>query len=226
MKVKDANGNEVEVPDTDPVAIAARELERVKGLGFDSIESYVKTQESELEKLRKQTKSDQEFIDRQKNELGDLRKKVAPVDNPKPPSDAVETQEEREDRFRKLNAGIMAKLSDDEKSMADKAFLDHYNKSTPEQQSLLRTFEGRNAFIQAVVPATKGPEPGLSLFESQQKPALSIAEQVLEALKRDDKGRGRQPAAPRSDGSGFEFRNQQPAQPPPSNVMFNGLYPG
>ena len=60
-----------------------------ESLGFSSFEDYQKAQEAEVEKVRKQNAEATVLIDKQGNELGDLRKKVEalgtkPADPPKP----------------------------------------------------------------------------------------------------------------------------------------------
>ena len=209
MKVKLEDGTEVEVADANPLAVAARELERVKGMGFDSIEAFESDRKGTIDKLNKQTTADNEMIQRQKTELGDLRKAKEGAEPPKktdetPPKADDETDVEREDRFRKMNSSVQENLNDDEKAYAEKEFLKNYEGSTPEQRSLLKTHEGRNAFMGEVFPSKKTDDASpVGLFEKPAVPTLSIGEQVAKALREDDKGRGRRPVIPQTSGSGF-----------------------
>ena len=208
MKVKLADGTEVEVADDSSLAVAAREIETAKGLGFDSIGAMTESQSAELDAMKKRNEEDQKFIDRQKNELGDLRKKTgtpAPDgDGDGTPEDDKETPELREERFRKQNSSVQTNLTDAERAHAEKEFLKQYEESTPEERALLKTHEGRNAFMGAVFPTkeTDNASP-VGLFEKPVAPKLTIGEQVAVALKKDDKGRSRRPVIPQSNGSGF-----------------------
>lgn len=213
MKVKLADGTEVEVADTDPIAIATRELESIKGLGFDSVDAYTKSIEADRDKFKEREEDGQAFIDRQKGELGDLRKKLNKkepiVKDGKvilPEKDA-ETPEEREENYRKRNNSVQTNLTDDERSHAETEFLREYDASTPDERILLKTHEGRNAFMKAVFPTKETDEKSpISLFEKPSTPELSIGERVAKALIKDDQGRGRRPVIPQSTGSGFTPR--------------------
>lgn len=205
MKIKLEDGTEVEVADTNPLAVAARELERVKGMGFDSIEAYETDRKAKLDKLEAQTKADNDMIQRQKTELGELRKPTAePPVKETPKDESVETPEEREARYRKSNMTLQATLTPAERAHAEKEFEKQMTELPPDERALLKTSEGRHAFFNAVFPTKKTDESSpVSLFEEEPKPVLSIAEQVAAALKKDDKGRGVRPVVPPASGSGF-----------------------
>ena len=227
MKVTLQDGTEVEVADDSSLAVAAREIETAKGLGYDSISAMNESRQTEIDTLKKRTEEDQKFIDRQKNELGTLRK-VTDVKPPegggdKPPESKDETSDEREDRFRKQNATVQTNLTDMERDHAEKEFLKQYEASSPDERSLLKTHEGRNAFMGAVFPTKETADTSpVGLFEKPAAPKLSIGEQVAEALKKDDKGRSRRPVIPQSTGSGFKPVDTTPASRPVHSAVLRG----
>lgn len=209
MKIKLADGTEVEVADTDPIAIAARESQKAEGLGFGSLEEYHNSLTSEVDRLKNQTASDSEFINRQKNELGELRK-LKPAEEKEPEKETMkesdkqeETPDQREARYAELNQGVQGNLTDEQAKFANEQFVKQYNDSTPQERALLKTEEGRNAFLGLVFPDDQTSETPISLFTPKAKPSLTIGEQVKQALSNDDKGRGRKPVYSAANGTGF-----------------------
>lgn len=223
MKIKLADGNEVEVADDSPLAVAARELETVQKLGYDSIEAYQKAKEEESEKLKKHNADNDEFINRQKTELGDLRKEKeslsAKLDEfekskTKEPKvdDKTETPEQREERFRVENQSIQSALNDEERKYADEEFRKQYSEASPEVKTLLNSEEGKREFLNMVFPdredAKKAP---VTLFSKPEEKALSTAELVRRALEKDDAGRSRKPIIPNSRGSAYKPKGNDKA---------------
>jgi hypothetical protein len=223
MKVKLADGTEVEVDDNSDIAVAARALEQAKGLGFDSLEAYHNSLNTQVDTLTNQQKADQEFINRQKNELGELRKTKEPGEKPeeKPREKTVEdkkteeTAEEREARYAKMNIALNQNLNDEQREHAETQFKEQFDKSTPQQRELLKTEEGRNAFLGLVFPDEKTEQTPITLFSKPKPEALSIGEQVAKALKEDDTGRSRKPVATAADGIAFKPGRKAPAKDKP-----------
>lgn len=216
MKIKLADGTEVEVADDSSVAIAARELEKAKGLGFDSIEAWQNSLQEKVAKLENQTKADQEFIDRQKNELGELRKVTKPTEEKPTEKEKTveekqaETAEEREARYAEMNSSVHDNLTEDQMKHAEEEFKKQYAESTPQERALLKSEEGRNAFLGLVFPEEETSGNPVSLFTPKSQPSLSIGEQVKLALSKDPSGTSRQPAMHRGSGSGYNADRKPP----------------
>lgn len=225
MKVISKDGTEVEIDDSSAIAVAAQELEKAKGLGFDSIGALVSQKEADNSALVKRVEDGQSFIDKQKNELGDLRKLTATSPAPKeaPEAKAEETPDDREDRYRKQNASTRGTLTDAEREHAEKEFLKQYEESSPDERILLKTHEGRSAFMSAVFPKkqTEDASP-VGLFEAPVAPKLSIGEQVMQAIRKDDEGRSRRPVIPQISGSGYNPVNAKPVSKPVPMALARG----
>lgn len=214
MKIKLADGTEVEVADDSSLAVAARELEKVKALGYDSIEAYQTATDGKISKLEKHGTDNDDFINRQKTELGTLRKEndvlksgegdASPKKEDKA-EDKAETPEEREAKFLAENKGIQSALTDDEKAHADAEYVKAYQDSAPEMRTLLGTEEGKREFFKMVFPDKKETEQApISLFSKPDEKKLSIGEQIRVAIEDDDAGRSRRPVIPKVGGTGFK----------------------
>jgi hypothetical protein len=210
MKITLADGTEVEVAEDHPLAVAARELDRVKALGYDSIEAYQKDYDDKVKKLEKHNEDNDAFINRQKNTIGDLRKELESKGVKKEveeEEDEVkeETSTEREARFRAENDKIRDALTEDESAHADKEFAKAYKDAAPDKRALLNTEEGKREFLKLIFPEREevNKETPISLFSKPDAPKLSIGEQVRKALQEDDEGRSRRPVIGKAGGSGY-----------------------
>lgn len=209
MKVNLSDGTEVEVADDNPLAVASRELEYVKGLGFNSVAEYHSSRESEVEKLKKQTTADNEMIQRQKTELGTLRKQSdsdgTEEEEEKPTTDkGQETPEAREARYAKMNDSLQQNLTEEQQAHADEEFAKAYDEASPQDRADLMTEEGKNAFMSLVFPDKQTEKTPISLFRKPEAKPQSVSERVKSALQENDQGRSRRPVIPQTAKSGFK----------------------
>jgi hypothetical protein len=193
-----------------------------KTLGYDSFDAYESARKAEVEKIKSMHEEAQKMISRQGEELGKLRKEIVEKTTiaAKP---AEDDKTKSEDEYKSRAASIYQKLDASDIEKATKAI-----ETLPEDVKGIVTgsYEGKCKFLEQLFSDKSKPE-STGVFSDLAKAVRpkTIEERIKEAM---DRAAGpRTTAAPDRSGIGQStIRKDNPAQPPTSNVMFNGLYPG
>ncbi len=157
-------------------------------LGYSSFDEYDKSLKAEAEKLRKQAEDRQAMIDRQANELGELRKRVNTSAEPQkpssgtppaPPQGNADDEVEREAKKR-LDAAIVA-MTPEQQAKLEEAF----SKATPEVvASVKQNAQTRLIFMQHAL-GEEAPKPKVSFFDGLIPEKRETAAEKLKRLLAD-----------------------------------------
>lgn len=184
-----------------------------ENLGYDSFEAYQKALTAEKEKLQKQAEERQAMIDRQANELGELRKKIKPDESkqtpPEPQPQAPSSPEDKEAEEKRVAEAKLKELAitmtAEQREKVNEA-LKKDKKDRPEAATLAKTDPtAKLVYIQHVLGESGLPEPDDDIFAGL---IPEKKESAAERLQRLLKGGSTSPPAP-SPGRGVPPRTSR-----------------
>ena len=170
-----------------------------ENLGYESFDAYSQAQAAEFEKLRKQADEKQAMIDRQANELGQLRKSAKPADAPAPtqqatpqpntPSEDDAVTKEAQRTLRELKITMPA----DQTARVNEALA----KAEPDIVKIVKTDpQSRLVFMRNVLgDEFQLPSPKVDIFEGLEpaapanKPLHETLQELLNQQKQPNAGK-------------------------------------